>query len=219
MTTKIPTMIAGITILFLMGAACIPFVHAGAQPQSDTATIVHQCDVLAAHPLDPQRRAAGVAWDALSAESAVSACTGAFQHVPHDPGVTFQLGRALEKAGRQQEARFYYLSAVEKQYPHAFCTMGLLQLEANKAYEAFQWYTRGAKVGASDCQFMLGEMYRLGFGFGPLNYFTKNYDQARHWYEEAQRQGHPDAEKALVSLAVQPSVDTLNFFIEALGGF
>lgn len=66
--------------------------------------LVEECDLLAAHPADPQRVADGVADDAVVPRLAILACEAALRGQLGEPRFLFQLGRAQLAAGNDDEA-------------------------------------------------------------------------------------------------------------------
>lgn len=80
---------------------------------------ISQCDLLAADPQDPTRTAAGVTDDDLVAAQALVACKEAVQQQPDASRLKFQLGRALLKAGRLDEAVVAFQEAAKANQPGA----------------------------------------------------------------------------------------------------
>lgn len=70
--------------------------------------LVTECDVLAAHPDDPQRMADGVADDDIVPRLAIMACEDAAASDPDDPRHAFQLGRAFLAMGQKEKARHQF---------------------------------------------------------------------------------------------------------------
>src|SRR5207244_6894167 len=62
------------------------------------------CDRLAGDLLDPHKRAPGVPFDAIDAEKAIPACQTAVEEAADEPRFRYQLGRALNRAGKREEA-------------------------------------------------------------------------------------------------------------------
>lgn len=89
-------------------------VSASQQSTADSKTdlsvfdLVTECDVLAAHPDDPQRMADGVADDDIVPRLAIMACEDAAASDPEDPRHAFQLGRALLVMGQKEKARHQF---------------------------------------------------------------------------------------------------------------
>lgn len=74
---------------------------------SVSETAAELCDRLAAEP-GTVDGVAGVAFDAIDAEAAMAACAAALEEAPGDSRLTFQYARALERAGRLDDARRLY---------------------------------------------------------------------------------------------------------------
>lgn len=86
--------------------------------------LVEECDVLAAHPDDPERMATGVADDAIVPRLAILACEQSIENDPDEPRFQFQLGRALLAVGRKTEAVVRFQKAADSDYAAARAYMG-----------------------------------------------------------------------------------------------
>jgi len=62
--------------------------------------------------------------------------------------------------------------------------------------QAFDWCHRSARLGNSNSQALLGELYYLGLGS------EADFQQAAHWFELAARQGHSHAQYMLYRILV-----------------
>lgn len=87
---------------------------------------VSACHALAALPSDPNRKAAGVPYDRLNATQAISACITAVRAEPQNGQLWFQLGRALEKGNRLDDAITSYQEGVKFNNPGALNNLGEL---------------------------------------------------------------------------------------------
>ena len=88
--------------------------------QSGATAPIHECDRLAGHPLDPQGVARwGGFWESLDTNKAIPACEIAVSRFPDSPRYQFQLGRALQKAGRLDEAVTWYEKSARNSYAAA----------------------------------------------------------------------------------------------------
>jgi len=85
---------------------------------------VHKCDEYAAHPDDPQKWAVGVSEDDLAPGPAIKYCTEAVLQSPDTPRFQFQLGRALLKAQRFDEAIEALVEAAEDDYGPSYAYLG-----------------------------------------------------------------------------------------------
>ena len=86
--------------------------------------LVEECDVLAAHPEDPQRMAEGVDDDKIVPRLAVLACESAMKKQPEDPRFPFQLGRSVLARGDKDKALKLFQDAAKKGYAAAYGYMG-----------------------------------------------------------------------------------------------
>ena len=114
-----------LTVLALTVASC-----SEAEPQtprSDEASVfdlVTECDVLAAHPDDPERMATGVADDDIVPRLAILACEDAVADDDDEPRYVFQLGRATLAKGDKDAALKHFKDAAEAGYAAAYGYLG-----------------------------------------------------------------------------------------------
>jgi WD40 repeat protein len=94
----------------------------------------NDCDRLAAHPRDPEKRAWGVNFENLT-EEAVAACRASLAEYPQDPRYAYQLGRALEKKGDTAEARELLERAAARGYAAAHNNIGSFYEEGSLGFE------------------------------------------------------------------------------------
>ncbi len=115
----------------LVRAACLLMCLApvGAVAQNpDTAIPAAVCDLLAAHPFDPDRIGPGVvSWD-MDHERALPACEAAVAAEPDNVRLAFQFGRALERAQRYDEARAQFQRAADRGHVPAMSSLALMLL-------------------------------------------------------------------------------------------
>ena len=168
------TLLAGITLIS-SSYAC--FADA---PQN-------QCDIEAASPIDPQRKAAGIDFNSIQPSTAVSACEVANKQFPNDVRLQFQLGRAYQAAKRNSDALVWYERAARSGYSSAQNALGFayyLGLGVDKSYSnSFFWYQKAADQNDATAQDFLGNLYELGQGV------TQDYAKAFFWYQKAADQG------------------------------
>jgi hypothetical protein len=142
-------------------------------PQSGT------CDELAANPNDPAKSpdVAGVPYALLGAQSAnaIASCDSAAQNYPNQLRFQYQLARALETTGDQndrQKAFAIYKRLVDLRYAAAFDNLGWLYLTLNPSTAAFgpvvDLFRTGVSLGDSDAMVSLAEMIIRGRA-APLN--------------------------------------------------
>lgn len=86
--------------------------------------LVTECDLLAAHPADPQRMADGIADDEIVPRLAIMACQTAIKRAPNDPRHQFHMGRAQLALGRKTEAKGYFDAAAKQNYAAAYAYLG-----------------------------------------------------------------------------------------------
>ncbi|HEY6927617.1 MAG TPA: protein kinase [Steroidobacteraceae bacterium] len=160
-----------------------------------------RCDVAAAAPYDPDRRAQGVVRDLIVAEIALEACS-ARQLGPraNEPRSIYQHGRALWKSGDTSGARRDFEQAAAAGYHAASVDLAmLLSSPAAKMLDvprAIALYERAWKDGVSFAGFELGALYERGVRSpGPNGNYALAPDatQAWSWYQEAADAKEPHA--------------------------
>lgn len=133
--------IAGVTLaaLLILGSG-----EAAAQ-SSSVLGLVEECDILAAHPADPERMSDGVTDDQIVPRLAILACEDASDVEPDDARFKFQLGRALLAVGRDEEALALFQEASDADYSAAWAYLGDAHqfglgtpVDGQKAYQAYQ---------------------------------------------------------------------------------
>jgi TPR repeat protein/CHAT domain-containing protein len=153
------------------------------------------CDRLAASPTDLHKIGSGVDFDALDAEPAVRACEDAIKTSPNVPRLEFQLGRALQKAGRNEEAVRLYEPLADIGYPTAAHNLGLMYISGVGVSQSFErgmeLVRRAAQNGLSISQFQLGLWYLNGF------HLARDPSTAATWFQRAVEQGHAGAQNEL----------------------
>ena len=92
--------------------------------ESSVFDLITECDLLAAHPADPQRMADGVVDDEIVPRLAITACQAALKKAPNDPRHSFHMGRAQLALGRRAEAKTYFDAAAKQKYAAAFAYLG-----------------------------------------------------------------------------------------------
>jgi len=108
------------------------------------AAAITECDRLAAHPKDPNREGPGVALDKIDVPAAIASCGHALAQNPNNPRVTFNLGRANERAGRLDETVRLFRLAADQGYARAQFNLGVFTSLA-----AAGWQRTSAKPLAS----------------------------------------------------------------------
>ena len=150
------------------------------------------CDVFAAHPDDPERKAAGIAPEKIDVQRALAACRSAVARFPDSPRLHFQLGRVYLRGGNLAGAIAEYRMSADKGYAAAQYQMsniyGMgLGVERDDAKSAV-WCRKAAEQGVTAAQYLLGRMYSNGWGV------EQDDAQAAVWYRKAGEQGDVDAQ-------------------------
>jgi hypothetical protein len=114
--------------------------------------LVEECDVLAAHPDDPQRMAEGVNDDKIVPRLAVLACEDATKRQPDDPRFAFQLGRALLARSDNDKAVTLFQQAAKSGYAAAYGYLG----------DAYQ-FGKGVKADIAQARASYAEAVKGGF--------------------------------------------------------
>lgn len=86
--------------------------------------LVEECDILAAHGLDPNRMSEGVEDDRIVPGLAIPACEDALERNPDELRLTFQLGRAFLAVNRDKDAFALFSKAAEAGYAAAYAYLG-----------------------------------------------------------------------------------------------
>ena len=156
------------------------------------------CDRLAGDPFDPRKRAPGVLFDAIDAEKAVPACRAAVEAAPDEPRFRYQLGRALNRGGKREEAAALIRAAAEEGYPAAQNDLGHLYENgrgvAKDEAEALRLYRLAAESGHALAFSNVGRFYWAGIAVGA------DRAQARQWFERGAGQGDPFSHSRLAEL-------------------
>ncbi len=94
---------------------------------------VDECDLLAAHPADPQRVSDGVADGAIVPRLAIRACQAAMQAKADEVRFVYQLGRAYAATEKKTDALRHFERARQADYPAAIAAQADLQLDVLSA--------------------------------------------------------------------------------------
>jgi len=144
------------------------------------------CDLAAGHPSDPDRVGPSVEYANLDPQLAIPACESAVAAHPDNMRFKALLARALDKAGRGEEAAALNDVAMKAGYIAAYHNMGNLYrkgLGVEQSLEkAFELYVYAAERGHPEDQSNVGFMYMRGEGV------AKDYEKARFWLEKATAQ-------------------------------
>lgn len=138
-----------------------------AGPAGSTVTVT-ACDRWASDPLDPQRIAPAVPWNAVNTRQAIRDCVADLAKDPENPRLKFNLARALDLAERFAEAESYYNSAAEQGYGAAYRNLGYMYRNgrgvARDDQRAADYYLKAALRGVPAGRGGLGMMYEQGWG-------------------------------------------------------
>lgn len=161
---------------------------------------VQRCDELAGHPWHPDRAsglmlAEGSDFDAIIPGPAIAACQFALTTFPEHERLLVNLGRALDKDERHEEAVVAYRKAADQGDAVGQNALGFLYrngLGVEKSHvEAVKWYQRAAHQGYAPAQFNLGLSYTKGDGV------PKSPAKAVSWYTKAAEHGYARAQRVL----------------------
>jgi len=179
-------------LLMLMGVIAVALCVTDALAQNAPLT---DCDQLAAHPNDPQRKATGIPLSKIDTNTAISACETAVRQYPNDAQLNYQLGRAYLRAKNYQAAVDQFGKAAEQGYAPAQNNLGLMYTRglgvAKDDAEAVSWYRKAAEQGYAPAQNYLGLMYQNGQGV------AQDDAEAVGWYRKAAEQGYAPAQNDL----------------------
>ncbi|MBL8571970.1 MAG: hypothetical protein JNK84_23085 [Phreatobacter sp.] len=149
-------------LLLVLSSTVATLTSGAAIAQVGRGATVHECDLLAAHPFDPQRMAEGVADDRIIPRLAIRECEAAHKETPQDPRFAFQLGRALLAAGRAEDAVKQFRVAAEAGHAAAWAYIGdahqLGQGAAPSPPEAFAAYGKALAGGFTRAQSLLDQL-------------------------------------------------------------
>lgn len=160
------------------------------------------CDRLAAAAWDTDARAQGVAFAALDAAAAITACREAARTSPADRRFMFQLGRAHDKARDFAAARVAYEQAARLGSGAAMVNLGILyekgQGVQRNQQEVRGWYERAARSGLPQGMFCYATTLDNGIGGPPRP------GAAADLYRQAAALGHSEAARAAEQIRQRP---------------
>jgi TPR repeat protein len=124
------------------------------------------CDILAADPDDPGRKADGVPLEQVKPQRAFDACTAALKQYPDSPRLRLQLGRAIERGEHWDKAATEYRKAAQAGYAPARNTLVCLYtgghfVEGSRT-QGIEWLRQAAEQGFAPAQRTLGRLYKEG---------------------------------------------------------
>jgi len=144
------------------------------------------CDLAAGHPSDPERVGPSVEYASLDPQIAIPACEKAVAAHPDNMRFKALLARALDKAGRGEEAAALNLVVMKAGYLDGYHNMGNLYRKGlgveKDVKKAFELYMYAAERGHPEDQSNIGYMYMRGEGV------EVDYKQAMVWLSKATAQ-------------------------------
>ncbi|QFT34437.1 Putative beta-lactamase HcpC precursor [Labrenzia sp. THAF82] len=160
--------------------------------------IVTACDLLAAHPADPQRVAPSIRDGLINIRDAVILCGFALVEDPGNPRLQFQLGRVLDVAKRFEWAKAFYKLAADQNYSAALTNLGYMYYSGRGSdvnyEEARRYYLRAASLGNLRARTNVGTLYIKGRGV------AQQPAEGILWYRLASAMGWVNAQNALADL-------------------
>ena len=167
--------------------------------QSTQDAPVTDCDTHAASDQDPQRKVTGVPFANVNPALAVPACEEAVRQYPNSTRLSFQLGRAYQKANNFTAALQQFRKAAEQNYAVAQTSLGFMYANGQGVPRdemlATTWYRKAADQGLAVAQYNLGVIYEKGQGV------PQDSMQAVAWYRRAADVGFAPAQANLARLS------------------
>ncbi|MCC2113928.1 MAG: SEL1-like repeat protein [Hyphomicrobiales bacterium] len=178
--------------------------------QSDDSAIrpasapVTNCDRLAAEASDPDAVAPGVSFEEINVEAAFEACVSAVETYPDEPRFMTQLGRVYQnftdERNDPEKAIALYRRAAEKNYRHAFFSLGMMAKDGLLATggrhfreEAADWLERAVAAGHVEAMVHLALILEERIGIPP------DYERAAELLLAALRRGSESAADAVLT--------------------
>lgn len=166
----------------------------GAVPATARADIPG-CDRLAGLPQpwlghgEAPRARAGPPFARIETATAITACRAAVAERPDHVRAHFQLGRALDKAQRWEEAVEHYRRAAEASYAPAQTSLGLLYEDGRGVPQdpatAMRWYRLAAIQSYPPADTAIGLLYLEGRGT------RRDEREAARWFRQSAERGDP----------------------------
>jgi TPR repeat protein len=188
-----------VTFSLLVGA----FVAFWENPLAAAPSSVAACDRLAAAPWDPDatQLTKPVEFRDLDADPAIVACRDAVAQAPHLRRLLFQLGRAYDRRGLNQDAYVSYRAASLLGSGAAMVNIGILfrqgrRFEKNEV-KARDWFRNAARSGIPEGMYCYATALDNGLG-GPAD-----SSEALSWYKKAAKRGVAKARDPLVRLQIE----------------
>jgi hypothetical protein len=174
----------------------IPIAFATAPDNDPPAT---RCDILAASPYDPGRKAAGVDYARIDVSVAVAECHAAVLNYPESGRLNFEFGRALEKANDVEGALDAYERAGAYGHAGGFNNIGELYRDGKWLLKnkdvAFAYFEAATSQGYPEAEYNLATLLLQNLPNAEL------LDKVRQLLVSAARSGYPNAANLLRSLS------------------
>ena len=156
---------------------------------------ITDCDREAGHVQEIADPAVGVYFKQIKPDTAVPACMAALKQYPDSFRILMNYGRAIDAAGRHDEAREIYRTGATAGFPIAFRSLGDVYrdgrgIEKNLT-EARYWYVLGAAKKNVFAEFNLALIYENGLGV------SADPQKAAYWLWRAAKQGFAPAMEKL----------------------
>ena len=165
-------------------------------PRSDPSggiASVNDCDRLAAHPDDPQRKAPGLYPWRMDNKAALAACKSAVGQYPDEPRFNLQYGRALYATRNYAECFKRYRAAATRGHPLAMVFVGNLYIGgvgvARDAAAGKKWLRK-----AHALKFKMAELALAVLRLRGLAGVKQDPDKAIKVIRRWSMQGHPTAQ-------------------------
>lgn len=156
---------------------------------------ITDCDREAGHVQEIADPAVGVYFKQIKPDTAVPACMTALKQYPDSMRILMNYGRAIDAAGRHDEAREIYRTGANAGFPIAYRSMGDVYRDGRgvekNLTEARYWYVLGAAKKNVFAEFNLALIYENGLGV------DANPQKAAYWLWRAAKQGFAPAMEKL----------------------
>lgn len=165
---------------------------------------ITECDRLAGHVQEIADPSVGVYFREIVPEKAIPACLGALKQFPDSLRILVNYARAIDAAGRHDEAREIYRMGAEKGFPIALRSLGDVYRDGRGVdkdlTEARYWYVRGAAKNNVFAEYNLALIFLEGKGV------AQNKEKAVFWFWRAARQGFGPAMQRLANFYISGDV-------------
>jgi len=165
---------------------------------------ITECDRQAGHVQEIADPSVGVYFKEIVPEKAIPACLEALKQFPDSLRILVNYARAIDAAGRHDEAREIYRMGAEKGFPIAMRSLGDVYRDGRgvdkNLNEARYWYVLGAAKRNVFAEYNLGLIFLQGLGV------PENKEKAVFWFWRAARQGFAPAMQRLAGFYIAGDV-------------